>query len=70
MLGAQRPAVTDRSIVSCPKCQQSTTARRLPLADAAPGVEYYCCTPCNYLWGPRAAEGALQGASRLPATLT
>ena len=49
------PSEADQRAPSCPQCQQSDVAP-IHASGLSPGVQYYSCKACGYVFGTRPAE--------------
>jgi uncharacterized Zn finger protein len=43
---------THNALNRCPNCSRTDVAERL-IADMSPGVQYYRCGRCGFVWGTR-----------------
>jgi hypothetical protein len=51
------PAPDLRDIPTCKKCQSSERVRDVAVYGVDPGVQYWTCDRCGYVWGTRDSNG-------------
>jgi hypothetical protein len=50
-------ASNERDIPTCKKCQSAEQVREVAMYGVDPGVQYWKCVRCGYLWGTRDSDG-------------
>ena len=51
------PAPDDPDTPTCKKCQTSERVRDVAVYGVDPGVRYWTCDRCGYVWGTRNSNG-------------
>ena len=51
------PASNERDTPTCKKCQSSEQVRDVAMYGVDPGVRYWTCDHCGYVWGTRDSDG-------------